>query len=138
LPEVIEHHGEAVLEQGAVEADVDLLRDLPSNEGVGSPGLVDALHFGVPPEDVPAAESVSGQVLPGVNPVVPGLAPRAAHLEIVEERHVVTKERLVRDTPSRRHGREQTEALASRKDVGAVQAPDELEEVFVLERIIDA
>src|SRR5205823_9532071 len=82
LPEVVEHHGEPVLEQGAVEADVELLRDLPGDVRVGGPRLEDALHLGVAAEDVPAAESVRGEVLPGVDPVVPGLAPRAAPLEI--------------------------------------------------------
>src|SRR5207248_4503518 len=85
-----------------------------------------------------AAESVRGQVLPLVDPVVPRLAPRGAQLQLVEERCVATEERLFRNAPSCRDGREEAEALVGREDVRPVVAPHELEQVLILVVVVDA
>ena len=135
---MVEHDGQPVLQQGRVEADVELPSDLPRDVGIGCAGLKHTLHFGVAAEYEPATEPVGGQILPFGDAVVPRLAPRGAQLQIVEQRDAVAEERLLGDAPSHRHGREEPETLVDREDVRAVVASHQLDQVLVLEGVVDA
>ena len=136
LVEAIRLEGEPIVEEATFEPDVDLIRDFPGDVGVGDTRLIDALLFRAA-EDVPAAESVRGHVLPLVDPVIPRAAPGSAELQLVEQRHLVAEEGLFRDAPPRRDTGEEAETLALGEDVRAVVARDEFEEVLVAKRVIE-
>ena len=138
LPEVGQVKGEPLVENGALQAHVELGGNLPGNVRVRDAGLRDLILELVPERDL-TAESERPQELKGLDLVVPDLPEGGAQLQPVEDPAGGVAEPLfLSHSPAGRHRGEEPEPVALGEDVGPVVPGHHLQEIFFLVVVVRA